>query len=242
MAERRELFDDFQNQVFGESFLYLSKAHLALGNFDAAIKAAEIGFETVSQYGQRNLLNVQARVARRAQQGQSLDEADLNRLAGAREKAMRDGVLPESSVPSNADWVETPPLPVSVLAGIAPPDALPGPPQDETALAVLADVRDYPYEPADARATRLGIEPAALQDLLSLLEAYRFVTPVAEDTHALTPPGLYVAAGRYGFDFWQAMEREAAALAEQGIVVDLVADADTQKPASPPETSNAQAH
>jgi len=240
MAERRELFDDFQNQVFGEAFLYLSKAHLALGNYDAAIAAADTGFDTVSQYGQRNLLKVQGRVARRAQQGESLDEADLNRLAGAREKAMRDGVLPESSVPSNADWVEAPPLPVSVLAGIAPPDSLPGPPQDGTALAVLTDVRDYPYEPTDARATRLGIEPASLQAILSLLEAYRFVIPAGDGTHALTPPGLYVAAGRYGFDFWQAMEREAAELAEQGIVVDLIADA--QKATSAPETSDAQAH
>jgi len=230
MAANREVFDDFQNQVFGESYLYLSKARMALLNLEGAREAASTGYETVSQYKQRGLLAAQGRVARRALEGAAAESGDMEALARARVFSAGDSLPEFDDRPSNADWVEGPSLPVSVLAGIVPPAALDSIPVDEAALRpVLMDVFGHPYESPESRAARLALSPEEILARLSHLEALRFVAahgPESSPVYALLPPGLYVARGQYGFDFWQAMEREARALTDQGVSVDLVADAE----------------
>lgn len=225
MASNRELFDDFQSQVFGESYLYLSKARLALGDYEGAIAAADEGYDTVSQYGQRNLLRVQARVARKALEGEAAGDEDLARLAKVRTYAEANDGVPERTGPSNSDWVEPPLPPVSVLAGIDPPTEFPRDINADTLLPVLNDLRSYPYETPAARSARFGMSEADIELRLETLTALHFAESVAVDgavTHALTPPGLYVARGDYGFDFWDDMQREAKEFeAESAVAVPL---------------------
>lgn len=215
MAANRQLFDDFQNQVFGESYLYLSKARLALGDYEGAIAAADEGYSTVSQYSQRNLLRVQARVARKALGGEAAADDELAQLTKVRTYAEANNGLPEPTGTSNSDWVESPLSPVSVLAGIEPPTDFPRDIDADILRPVLNDLHAYPYETPAARSARLGMPEADMKHRLDALTALRFAEPVAVDgviTHALTPPGLYVARGDYGFDFWDQMQREAQEL------------------------------
>ncbi|GMW02042.1 MAG: hypothetical protein AMXMBFR84_31780 [Candidatus Hydrogenedentota bacterium] len=86
MAERREVFDDTQNQVFGESYLYLSKAYAVLGRYDEGVAAASEGFETATRYSQRNLLRVQERTVQRLIDGDS-SGADVEDAATTLESA-----------------------------------------------------------------------------------------------------------------------------------------------------------
>ncbi len=168
---------------------------------------------------------MQARIARREQAGERVDDEDLNLLAGAGDtKVLQNQAPAVDGAARDERFAPEPRLPWSVLAGVTPPAERPGAP-DEHEPAVLEDVRAYPYDAVAARAARLQIEPAAVAAALDRLAARKFVAAVEDGGHYLLPPGFYVSSGQYTWDFWDAMEREARALSEAGTPVDLVADA-----------------
>ncbi|MCC6143089.1 MAG: hypothetical protein IT368_04700 [Candidatus Hydrogenedentes bacterium] len=223
LASRREVFDDFQNQVFGESYLYLSKALQALGRYDEAVARAEEGFDTVSQYNQRNLLRVQARVAAKARSGEAADESDLAAFQRVGSNATKSNAA-SVPLPGPAAAPEAPPPPISVIAGVAPPAEFPEAVDSDTDLAVLKQVRETPLQGSADYARHLGLQEAEVQAALERLEALRFIAPLGESSerrYELLPPGLYVAMGHYGFNFWDEMEKEAEQLRSQGIQVNL---------------------
>jgi len=216
LAVRREVFDDFQNQVFGESYLYLSKAYLAQSDFDKAISTAQAGYDGVSRYNQRNLLRVQGRIAERAKAGEALDKTELAQVDEARSKGLIQRQAPTGEGGrSSSEEVEETPIPLSVQLGLAIPADLPAAPPTDLERQLLATVREHPYESAQQLAARLNAEQAAVSDALSLLEQRRFVA-ASPNGYSLQPPGLYVAMNAYDFNFWETMKREIEVLRSQG--------------------------
>lgn len=61
LRERQETFDDFQEQIHYESYLFLSKAYVQLGQNEEALAACDEGWE----FAKHNLLRVQRRVVER---------------------------------------------------------------------------------------------------------------------------------------------------------------------------------
>jgi tetratricopeptide (TPR) repeat protein len=72
MRDRREVFDEVQQQVNGEAYLFLAKALTALGRYDEAIAACDEGLS----FTKHNLLRVQRRVTERAKNGESPNADD----------------------------------------------------------------------------------------------------------------------------------------------------------------------
>jgi hypothetical protein len=67
LRERRETFDEFQEQIHYESYLFLSKAQVALGNYEDALATCDEGWECAKH----NLLRVQKRVVERLINGET---------------------------------------------------------------------------------------------------------------------------------------------------------------------------
>ncbi len=67
---RHEKFDDFQEQIHYESYLFLSKSYVELGRYDEALAACDEGWE----FAKHNLLRVQQRVVSRLIEGE-VDES-----------------------------------------------------------------------------------------------------------------------------------------------------------------------
>src|SRR5690606_6059862 len=108
------------------------------------------------------------------------------------------------------------------------PDQPPSVENEAFDRAVLQQVRSTPFLTAEQLAESLGQRLVAVQEALTRMEALKFVEGAGRDwpkEYRLRPPGLYVALGAYGFDFWDAMAREAAQLNAQGVSVDLKAAA-----------------
>ena len=220
LLKRRELFDEFQNQVLGESYIYLSKALIGLGEFEKAVAASDEGWEEAQKYPQRNLLRVQNPIAEEALAGQSPDSIDLDSLERAGDTSKYQdtpGVVKKEG-------------PVPVVLPIAPAIGAiaPGPEGRGAASdhekSLLPELREHPYETAAQHAARLGISEAAARVALESLAARHFAATTAESADNayrfyLTPPGLYVALGHYGFDFWDVMDQEVAQLRAQGVTV-----------------------
>lgn len=67
LRDRREVFDEVQEQVNGEAYLFLAKAHTALGQYDQALAVCDEGLE----FTRNNLLRAQRRVAERLMKGET---------------------------------------------------------------------------------------------------------------------------------------------------------------------------
>lgn len=72
LRDRREVFDEFQQQVHGETYLFLSRAQTELGRYEDAIAACDEGLE----YTKYALLRSQRRVAERLKNGESPNPSD----------------------------------------------------------------------------------------------------------------------------------------------------------------------
>ncbi len=220
LLERREIFDEFQNQVLGESYIYLSKALIGLGEFEKAVAASDEGWEEAQKYPQRNLLRVQKRVAEKALAGQAPDSTDLASLERAGDTSQYEttpGVVKKEG-----------PAPVSLPIAVAIGATAPGPEGRGTATALekslLPELREHAYETAAQHAVRLGVSEEEARVALDSLVARHFASMVSDTGDAkprfyLTPPGLYVALGHYDFDFWDVMERQVSQLRAQGVAV-----------------------
>jgi len=66
LRERQESFDEFQQQIHSESYLFLSKAHVELAQYDEAYAACEEGME----FARHQLLLVQRRITERLKNGE----------------------------------------------------------------------------------------------------------------------------------------------------------------------------
>jgi len=210
LARRRQVWDEFQHQMFGEAYLYLSKAYVGLGRYEEAVEIAETGFETATGYASRNLLRVQQRIALRHALGEMGDESDVALLERASALGMRGEARAENGVRGRAHEDE-PARPLFDVLDVTPPEQLLSPSQFEALHThLLQDIRSHPYEGVQARAVRLSQSDAAVREHLADLQAMKFIVESVEGSgeHALTPMGLYVALGHFGWDFWQAMERE----------------------------------
>ena len=69
MRDKREVFDEFQDQVHGETYLFLARALTELGEYDKAIAVCDEGLE----YSRHNLLRSQRRVAERLKNGETAE-------------------------------------------------------------------------------------------------------------------------------------------------------------------------
>jgi hypothetical protein len=69
MRDKREVFDEFQTQVHGETYLFLARALTELGEYDKAIAVCDEGLE----YSRHNLLRSQRRVAERLKNGETAE-------------------------------------------------------------------------------------------------------------------------------------------------------------------------
>lgn len=69
MRDKREVFDEFQTQVHGETYLFLARALTELGEYDKAMAVCDEGLE-YSSYG---LLRSQRRVAERLKNGETAE-------------------------------------------------------------------------------------------------------------------------------------------------------------------------
>ena len=70
LRERQERFDDFQEQIHYESYLFLSKAHVELGRYEEALAVCIEGWE----FAKHTLLRVQQRVVQRLIDGEEVTE------------------------------------------------------------------------------------------------------------------------------------------------------------------------
>jgi len=70
LRDRQERFDDFQEQVHAESYLFLSKALVELGRNDEALAVCDEGWE----FAKNNLIRVQRRVVERLINGETEPE------------------------------------------------------------------------------------------------------------------------------------------------------------------------
>lgn len=208
LAIKREVFDDFQNQVFGESYLYLSKAYLAQGKFEKSASVAEEGYTAVSRYGQRNLLNVQKRIALRRAAGEAIDSQDEEQIRGAREAGKFENLAPVGGQGRGSQQEEAStevPL-LTQLQLSAPPD-LPTVAPTAAERAVLQAVRENPYKEVDSIAVAAQLEAKVAQEALDLLLRRGFLEH-SEAGYALLAPGLYVAMGVFDFDFWERVSQD----------------------------------
>jgi tetratricopeptide (TPR) repeat protein len=227
LAANREKFDDFQNQVFSESYLFLSKAHAALGDYDTAIAIADEGYEAVGQTPNRSHLRVQKRIVERRRAGEQADAGDLMLLARSRQTT--DGTPHTISDDGKSRLnLEEPTMPISVVLNIVAPDPSELVAVPELGRTLLEDIRRNPYESAEARRIRLGIESTPYWTAITALERHKFVASDAEQNsgshskqHVLTPIGLYVSMGHFGLDFWNTMRSQADALKSHGIEIDV---------------------
>lgn len=64
---RHETFDEFQEQIHYESYLFLSKSYVELGRYDEALAACDEGWE----FAKHNLIRVQQRVVTRLIEAES---------------------------------------------------------------------------------------------------------------------------------------------------------------------------
>ena len=69
LRDRREVFDEVQEQVNGEAYLFLAKAHPALAQYDHALAVCDEGIE----FTRNNLLRAQRRVAERLKNGETAE-------------------------------------------------------------------------------------------------------------------------------------------------------------------------
>ena len=228
MAEKREIFDDFQNQLLGESFLFLSKAYMGLGDYEQAIQTAETGYTLADKYSQRNLLRIQQRTAQRAHDGEAIDEEDLRKLTRAGSTAPQHDEVANNVFYNSLEVVERK-KPIAVLLGIHPPEDTSPLIDSPGYRELLADIREYPNEALSVRAGRIGLELNEVIELADDLERHQMILQdeliftgslelnVLEDRiYRLTPIGLYIDMALYGFDFWQVMEEEVAVLQAEG--------------------------
>ena len=228
MAEKREIFDDFQNQLLGESFLFLSKAYMGLGDYDKAIETAETGHTMADKYSQRNLLRVQQRTAQRARDVEVIDEEDLRQLARAGTSAAHQDETGTNVLYNSFDVIERK-KPVAVLLEIQPPEDTSPLMELPEYRKLLSDIREYPNEVLSVRAGRIGLDLDATVALADELERHQMIQRdelilssatelniEMERVYRLTPIGLYIDLALYGFDFWQVMEEEVTALQAAG--------------------------
>ena len=78
LAERREVFDDYQKQLFRESYLMLAKSLTELERWDEALEACAIGYDVTKH----NHLRVQERTIKRAMEEKGLTppESSIERV------------------------------------------------------------------------------------------------------------------------------------------------------------------
>lgn len=70
LRERQETFDDFQKQIHYESYLFLSKAHVELGQLEEALAVCHEGME----FAKHTLLQAQRRIVERLIDGDKAPE------------------------------------------------------------------------------------------------------------------------------------------------------------------------
>ncbi|MBX3179394.1 MAG: hypothetical protein KF886_18715 [Candidatus Hydrogenedentes bacterium] len=66
LRDRQEAFDEFQKQIHGESYVFLSKSLAELGDYEQAVAVCDEGWE----FSKFHLIRVQRRVAERLQTGE----------------------------------------------------------------------------------------------------------------------------------------------------------------------------
>lgn len=232
LERNKEHFDDYQKQIFRESYLFLAKSLTELGRYEEALGACQEGFEVTGH----NHLNVQKRIITRRMNGETeaAGEPETGRPAAQNETPANTGGDVISRQQNRQEESSLGQQPISITLGIAPPET-PVPAEESPVLRrLLSDIHDHPYESLALRATRLNTDRAALSQAAQELCALRFAeleTGAAEELsaegakHCLTPIGLYVYQGQYGFDFWRRMAAEAEDSQRRGIPVDLAADA-----------------
>jgi hypothetical protein len=221
LLAKREVFDDFQNQVLGESYIFLSKAHIGLKQYEKAIVVAEEGWVEASKYAQRNLLKVQKRVAEKSLAGEQADEQEQRQLALAGDTSQLVDQLPKVARLDTTD-VGGIVMPLAVAIGVVPPEnaALPEPEDIEKRLLPL--LREVPYATVATLAQQAGAGLEEASRALELLVSRKFAAKKGEGGDAryhLTTIGLHVAMGRYDFSFWQAMDMEIAKMRADGLAV-----------------------
>jgi len=232
LEQNKDHFDDYQKQTFRESYLFLAKSLTELDRYEEAIRVCEEGLEVTGH----SHLNVQKRIVTRRMNGETAEEQNSNvrRNNGPDhpKAAVDDDNAGEKQTPLGDASSEQ--QPISVVLGIVPPEKHVFCEETPALRSVLSDIHDYPYDAITLRISRLGMDREALLRAVQELCELRFVAvqDAAEDdpasdrtTHHLTPIGLYVHTGKYGFDFWPQMEKEAEALRGRGTAIDLVADA-----------------
>jgi hypothetical protein len=221
LLEKRELFDDFQNQVLGESYIYLSKAHIGLKNHASAVAVADEGWVEASKYAQRNLLRVQKRVAEKALAGEQPDQREQDQLARAGDTSQLVDQLPKVEKLDKED-VGGIVMPLAVAIGVVPPENVPLPEPDEIEKNLLPLLREAPYATVATLAEQAGVGADDAARALDRLVARKFAGRKGEADEAryhLTTIGLHVVMGRYDFGFWQAMDTEIAQMRADGLPV-----------------------
>ena len=96
LTKNKEHFDDYQKQLFKESFLFLAKSMTELNQYDSALKVCEKGYAATNA----SQLNVQKRITEKRQKGESdrsneLEAADQTSInstlkSGIREETVSD--------------------------------------------------------------------------------------------------------------------------------------------------------
>lgn len=218
LLEQRQLFDEFQNQILGESYIYLSKAHIGIKNFASAVAVADEGWEEASKYSQRSLIRVQKRIAEKALAGIAADAAELAMLEQAGDTSQIVNInpdLPTRSVVDHGAIV----LPVAVAIGETPPEPAALAEASVLEKSLLSELREHPYETVAEHAKRSGVTIDEAEQALKALVGRKFAKADTKEGIAryhLTPIGLYVVLGHYDFDFWKRMDLEVARLRESG--------------------------
>ncbi len=231
IENNRDHFDDYQKQMFRDSYLFLAKSLTVLKHYEDAIAVCEEGYEVTGH----NYLNVQKRIITRRINGEEAPE-DADSSAPNATGSMRTGTNDDNTRAERRRQDDSPSeqRPVSITLGIVPPEKHASGEERPILRTLLSDIHDYPYESITLRANRLNINSETLLHAAQELCELRFAAPEDpganipasfNDRHHLTPIGLYVHTRHYGFDFWNQMAMEAENLHRRGVAVDLFADA-----------------
>ena len=230
LESNKEHFDDYQKQVFRESYLFLARSLTELGRYEEAVNVCEEGYKIT----ENNHLNVQKRITTRRMNGEVIEtpKSELSASGKVNPTTATDNADGQKAHDSQSTALEKK-QPISVTLGIAPPEQFSSFEERPIHRIFLTDVHDHPYESFSRRVDRLNVEYDALAQVSQELCELQFIAvedtgatpPSDEKQHCLTPIGLYIYLGKYGFDFWRQMEQEAETLREQGMPVDLFADA-----------------
>lgn len=110
LTRNKEHFDDYQKQLFKESFLFLAKSMMELKQYDEALKVCDRGYAATNA----NQLNVQRRIIEKRMRGEAVpsDKTELvgtpspvNNKSGIREKSVREEE--DEAEPDSIDDFET---------------------------------------------------------------------------------------------------------------------------------------